>query len=383
MVRDPSLRERPILLFHPDPTIRDSIKRSLEPFGTTVESVEEIGALMERATLLLPGVIVVQISDESLEAIGLLTSAYPQVRVIGLAQGVELGIVRKAIQAGIRDLLNDPPDGPTVAESVLALLQSEESGNATLRGFLIALVSAKGGVGTTTTALNLAALLASEGKSALLDADTPGFGTAHTMVATRNTPPGTIAALFHQGLPSQAALLKRIAVHHTAGIDTFTLWDSRRDEEVVTEHIAPLLDSLASLYPFLTVDIGRPIHEAQHRILQRADAVLALTTLDVCALRNFRWLWDLLSESGIVSRKLLTVLNRLQKNQEISQREAESVLKRKFDVVLPENPEIQRITDNGEIAVKARADLPWCRKLEALGELIRTKRRELLHAAFR
>jgi len=383
MARDPSPETRTVLLFHPDQMVGESIRKSLEPVGARIEIVGEIAGLIERATLLTPGVLVARVNDESLEAIALLTSAYQQVRVIGLVQGIDIETIRKAMRAGVRDLLSDPPGGAAIAESVRALLHLEEPEDSVLRGFLVALIAAKGGVGTTTTALNLTTLLASEGKAALLDADTPGFGTAYAMVATGSAFPSTIAALLHQGLPPQTSLLKRTAINHPAGVATFVLWESRRDVEIVTQHITSLLDSLTSMYPFSVVDIGRPIHEAQHHILQRADAVLTLTTLDVCALRNLRWLWDLLGELGVVPRKLLTVLNRSQKGLEISQRDAENALKRKFDLVLPENPELQRISDNGGIAVKERPDLPWSRKLETLSEIIVAKRRELLQAAIR
>ena len=94
-----------------------------------------------------------------------LAAANPEVGLILLAAAEEPGLLRAAMQAGLRDVVSLPLSPESFASGVRAAAErsrtmrdrvaGEESANAAHGGQLVAVAGAKGGVGTTTTALHL------------------------------------------------------------------------------------------------------------------------------------------------------------------------------------------------------------------------------------
>ena len=94
-----------------------------------------------------------------------LASAYPEVGLILLAADDSPGLLRAAMQAGLRDVVSLPLSLESFEASVRAAAQwsrtmrdrvaGEESAGAALGGQLVAVAGSKGGVGTTTVALHL------------------------------------------------------------------------------------------------------------------------------------------------------------------------------------------------------------------------------------
>lgn len=154
---------------------------------------------------------------------------------------------------------------------------TEAGGGAARQGRLLAVTGGKGGVGTTTVAVHLAAALARGGvRTALVDAD-PGGGDVAVLCGLepgRSLADVTAArrAVWEVLRPGPAGTVVAPGPFATASF----VDEAHRGQE----RILSALESLRTRFDFLIVDSGNDIHRTARRIWRRADAVLAVTTVE-------------------------------------------------------------------------------------------------------
>ena len=199
--------------------------------------------------------------------------------------------------------------------------------------------SPKGGVGTTTIAVNvaMAAALRAPGRVAILDLDLQ-FGQASTHLNVQ--PLQTIADLVRdeQAL-SEPELLRTYATAHAEGLQVLPSPGLPELADAVTpEHVEQILATAPGTFDQIVVDAGSALDERTMRVLEAATTVIIPVLPEIADLKAVHSLVDYLTEAGSVPAKTSFVLNQLFARQIIKARDVESNLGSKVSVELPYDP---------------------------------------------
>ena len=179
-----------VMLVDQDEDVRFGIRRLLAHTEASLAAESPFGTeAVARALEVQPDVICCGLEEplvRPLETIEAILNVLPSTPVIVYSSHEDIDVVRKAMLTGAREFLVRPFSAEAFDTAMRAVLGWEEqrrmrlSGRARqlgARGTIVSVFSAKGGVGKTTIATNLATALAKEAEQsvALVDGDT-SFG---------------------------------------------------------------------------------------------------------------------------------------------------------------------------------------------------------------
>lgn len=364
-----------ILVYHADPGGRATLDRAVGPLGH-LEHAESLSHAVELLAFTPADLLIVDVPpDRSARAVlGRISAAYPETKILVLVHTLPFEIARELVRLGVRDVLPLPLEPAGCVSAVRDALADRDGAPSGLRGTAIAVTSGKGGTGCTAIAVHLTAALAPHGVSVILDADAPPFGTVSA--ATDLDPGSSIAGLVRQRLPIEPRVLRRAVVPHPAGFSTVPLWTAPSEPQEMEETVAAALDALTAIYPFVVVDVGRPVLSSQRLVLRRASVVVAVATLDLLALRNLRQVTDLAAAEAGGGIRLLTVLNRCDREESYAPEQAAAVLGQPFAAVLPYEPALRGCLDRGELLPSAAPGTAWSAALTRLAREISARRRD-------
>ena len=190
---------------------------------------------------------------------------------------------------------------------------------------------AKGGVGTTTLAINTAIALHKEldRRVCLVDANLQ-FGD-HRVFLDMGLDRMSIVDLASN--PSiDIDLIKQILVRHATGIDLLLAPPSPETAELVThDHLPNVIAQMANDFDYIVVDIDKRLDEVNLRIMDVADTIFVVMTADLPCLKNVRLVLETIGHLGYTDEKVKLILNRSNAFTGINVKNAESALKRRID----------------------------------------------------
>ena len=189
-------------------------------------------------------------------------------------------------------------------------------------GRVLALYGAKGGVGTTTIAINAAIALHRElgRKVALVDGNLQ-FGD-HRVFLDLGLDKKSIVDIVTAPTIDQD-LVRQVMVKHDSGIDLLLAPPSPETAELVTQdHMPIVVDQLRGLYDYVLIDIDKRLDDINLGILESADTMFVVMTADLSCLKNVRLVLETIGQ---------LVLNRSNAFTGISVKNAEGALKRTID----------------------------------------------------
>ena len=251
----------------------------------------------------------------------------PQLLLIGTAPTADPQLILRAMRAGVHEFLTAPLQAPELAGAVDRLLRRRQAEGQ--HGKVIPVYSAKGGVGTTTVAVNLAHALArrfGERKVVLADLVADG-GDVRLML---NLEPVYDILDAVQKLDRMDAQL--IASLVTPGPDGLLVLPGTDNFEhnVHLDGGATelLLSHLRATYPVVILDCEHHLSERTLAAFDAADQVVLVTQLSVAALRSARRSLSLLHRLGYPDEKFCVVVNRHQTDDVLALRDAAEALGR-------------------------------------------------------
>lgn len=204
---------------------------------------------------------------------------------------------------------------------------------------LIAVYSPKGGVGTTTVAVNLAlAITVREPERVALVDLTPMGGQVATQLDLR--PKMTIADLVRESHGSISADLLRKAylTRHERGV--FVLGGAAAPSATPLmsgPEASRILDAVIAAMPTVVVDLGSHLDDRVMAAIDAADDLVVVVTPDFPALQAVHQFLEFLSESG-KSTEPTIVVNELYALQTLTPSDVENALGRRVTVRLPYDP---------------------------------------------
>jgi pilus assembly protein CpaE len=198
-------------------------------------------------------------------------------------------------------------------------------------GRIHAFYGAKGGVGTTTIAINSAIALHRElGRKVCLVDGNLQFGDHRVFLdlgLDRKSIVDVVSA------PSiDIDLISSVVVRHDSGIDLLLAPPSPETAELVTpDHMPIILDQLRQAYDYVIVDIDKRLDDINLGILESAETVFVVMTADLSCLKNVRLVLETIGHLGYADAKVELVLNRSNAFTGINVKNAEGALKRTID----------------------------------------------------
>jgi pilus assembly protein CpaE len=282
----------------------------------------------------------------------------------------------RGLRAGADDDIVKPFHPLELMARIKALLAHSSGGLATrgrdagTLGQLCVFYGAKGGVGTTTIAINTAISLSREMKRrvALFDANLQ-FGDLRVFLDIGLDKPSVVNAIGEPDL--DAELLKRMVVGHHAGIDLLLAPPSPATADIVAERqrndpasLTNMLNLGRKAYDYTFVDMARTIDDFNLQLFDEADVIFVVMTADLSCLKNVRLVLETMVSLGYKHDKMQLVLNRSNAYTGINVANAESALGRKIDhQVINEYRGAIGALNSGEPFMSSRPDGPLGRSV--------------------
>jgi pilus assembly protein CpaE len=240
----------------------------------------------------------------------------------------------RALRSGADDYLIKPFHPAELLARMKSLLARFSSTNALVgrppMGRIHAYYGAKGGVGTTTIAINAAIALQSLGRRVCLVDGNLQFGD-HRVFLDLGLDRRSIVDLV--SAPSMDGdLVRTIVQQHESGVDLLLAPPSPESAELVTAaHMHQILELLRGMYDYVIVDIDKRLDDVNLMVLDVADTIFAVMTADLSCLKNVRLVLETIVHLGYESGKLKLVLNRSNAFTGINVKSAEGALRRPIE----------------------------------------------------
>jgi pilus assembly protein CpaE len=197
-------------------------------------------------------------------------------------------------------------------------------------GRIHAYYGAKGGVGTTTIAINAAIALQGLGRRVCLVDGNLQFGDHRVFLDLGLDRRGIVDLVSSPSMDSD--LVRKIVQPHESGIDLLLAPPSPESADLVTPaHMHQILELLREMYDYIIVDIDKRLDDINLMVLDIAETIFAVMTADLSCLKNVRLVLETIGHLGYESGKLKLVLNRSNAFTGINVKSAEGALRRPIE----------------------------------------------------
>jgi len=357
------VRERiGVLVAHGDDVVREEVTAIL---ANAAEDMEVVGvartgdAALALARKLEPAIVLVDYDlpgRDGIETTEVLATLLPGAGVIVLAADMSAEALRRAMVAGARQFVAAPPRPEELLRAIyqvhdmtaarwaarqVAAGGTDEPGAGTARervGQTIAVFSPKGGAGTTTVATSLAVAIRQEAglRVTLVDGALPfgDVGVFLDLPLTRSimdlqVPLDTLDAEL-----AETALL----THERSGVRVLLAPARPEMADMVTgELLRRVLGALRERAEYVVVDTWSALDERVLTVLEAADKIVLVVTLDLSAIKSARVFLEVADLLQFPHEKILVVATRANAPAGLTTADVEAVLGRSLDTCIPDD----------------------------------------------
>lgn len=257
-----------------------------------------------------------------------LVARFPHVGLVLLVDEGDSRILRAALKAGARDVIETPltleelttglKGAARWSRAVQRPAAGEEKEEVRGRGWMVAMAGAKGGVGTTTLALHTALAAVTGGHSrsvCLVDFDLQAGDVGVLLDLTHHR---SVVDLADVAGEIGAQQLEGTAYVHASGLRVLLgPAQGERAEEMSAAVARRLFGGLKSTYDVIIVDAGSVVTEANAAAVEIADEVVVVITPDVPAVRAANRLSALWQRLGVRRPDAKILVNRAARGSDV------------------------------------------------------------------
>ncbi|MEU2287948.1 AAA family ATPase [Streptomyces sp. NPDC013178] len=276
------------------------------PVADSTQLVDTLARLAAESVDELPEVVIVHERIGPVPALELVREValrFPAVGVILLTTDASPGLFSAAMDSGARGLVALPLNYEELASRVQAVAQWSVGVRRHLGhggdvftgvgGTVVTVSGAKGGVGATLTAVQLALAAQASGRpTALVDMDLQAGDIASYLDVQFRRSVVDLAAIADI---SPRILAEAVFRHDTGVALLLAPGEGERGEEVTDRAARQIVSALRSRYEVVVVDCGAQLGGAGAAAVEMADTALLVTTPDVVAVRGAKRtvrMWD-------------------------------------------------------------------------------------------
>jgi pilus assembly protein CpaE len=306
---------------------------------------------VQMATALQPDVVLMDINMPGMDGITAtekLAAEVPTTAVIMMSVQGEADYLRRSMLAGAREFLVKPFSSDELTASIRQVWMREKekqsrfapvvataepkSNGSGEPASVVAVFSPKGGVGRTTISVNLAVAAAQAGKRvALVDASFQ-FGDVGVLLNLnpRNKSIADLASELQAG--EQYDSLDGFLVAHSSGVRVLLAPPVPEQAELIgPASVKKVLEALRGEHDLVVVDCPSSFNETTLAVLDEADLILTLLTLEITSVKNMRLFLEVCEQLGYGPEKIRLVLNRADSTLGIRVADVEHSIGRKVD----------------------------------------------------
>jgi pilus assembly protein CpaE len=241
-------------------------------------------------------------------------------------------------------------------------------------GKRIVVLGPKGGVGSTTVAVNLALLLSEPkaGSVAFVDADLlVGDATIYLDL----TPQYTMLDLVPHIDALDARLIDQVMSKYRGGLHVLARPTYPEQAEVLTsEHMRNIVGSLAQMYEVVVIDTPLTYDDRMLAVLDLADLYVVVVTPHLGTLRSARHFLHVAKTLGYPDDRMCFVLNRASNLAGLSVDDIANILGTRTMLQVPTaGPELTQAVNEGRPLVLHQPRSPVARALQTLAEQVRSR----------
>jgi pilus assembly protein CpaE len=256
--------------------------------------------------------------QKALQLIGQLAVEFPDLPILAVSGQGDGQSILQALRSGAREFLTQP----VVLEELLVALQRlgqkknvkdgvQANGSVKTGSMVIAVAGSRGGIGSTSIAVNLGCALAQDKNNnvALIDLD---MALGDSDVVLDVMPVYTLADVAMNIDRLDMTFLKRSLCQHATGLSLLPHPVQMSDVGLIHEdHLQRVIGLLRASYSHLILDLSKRFTPMDMTALRMADTVLLIAQLELTSIRNVvRMMLSLGQEEGM-EEKVRIILNRV------------------------------------------------------------------------
>ncbi len=359
-----------VLIVDDIPETRENVRKLLA-FESDIEVVGVAGTghdAIQAARDFHPDIVLMDINMPDLDgisAVEAITQEVPSVQVVMMSVQSETDYVRRSMLAGARDFLTKPFTSDELISTIRRVYQMGQQRAAAMpqqpmmqvvgpsgkrmsvpmpppaplpEGAVITVFGAKGGVGASMVAVNLAvALQQPDVKVAIIDASLQ-FGNIDVLLNLHAS--RSIADISQTISDLDADLISTMIMPHPSGVKAL-LAPTRPElaDLVQPDHLQAIVNEMRQLFDYIVIDTATTLSDLTLTALDVADRVVLLTIADVPAIKNTRVFFQVTEALGYSSDKVLLVINQANPRNPITPKMIEDNLKHKVALQIPQDGE--------------------------------------------
>lgn len=271
------------------------------------------------------------------------------------AARLESNILLEAMRAGVKEFLAQPLQKQEVSDAIMRFL---ERGTAPVRqgdgqraaGKVLAFFGGKGGVGTTSIAVNLAAAIKKGPNNpsvALVDVNQHGGDLPLYLDLQPSHSFRDIATDLSR---LDQAFLIRVLTKTELGIQVLPSgYDDLSTGRLSPDCVEATLRLLQTSFDYVILDCGHVLDLTTKKALELATLILVTSTLMVPVVHRTKRILELLRGSGFPAEKIRLVMNRFLSAEQDVLKETEEILKQKAFWLLPNDyPSASQAVNSGK-----------------------------------
>jgi CheY-like chemotaxis protein/MinD-like ATPase involved in chromosome partitioning or flagellar assembly len=255
----------------------------------------------------------------------------------------------KGFEAGADDYLTKPTHPAELASRVKAILARSTTKQETTppapadnkpRGLTIGVIGAKGGVGTTTIAINIAAAAMNGGDNPIVADFRPGQGAMSIALGLiRTQSMGRLLSASPADITPKA--IENSLATHQSGLRVLASYISPKDFalSINYDNAISVVRALRGISKPSVFDLGSGFNPFVSKLHSEMDKLVIVVEPNAVTLSMARELLKQLDEDGAGGRINIAILNRAQSSLQTSWQEVENVVGREIKAIISPAPE--------------------------------------------